>query len=98
MDESMETRYGVLLAAAGWHDVRLLASSGLNRASAVATSRPWGAVTSMTSERILWRRLDTLGHDACRLVDQGGAWRIEGASIFRHETGPAALVYEVECD
>jgi len=52
----------------------------------------------MTSETILWRRLDTPGHDACRLVDQGVAWRIEGASVFRHETGPAALVYEVECD
>ena len=34
MDESMETRYGVLLAAVGWHDVRLLANSGINRASA----------------------------------------------------------------
>lgn len=52
----------------------------------------------MDSETILWRRLDNPGHDACRLVDRGVTWRIEGASIFRHETGPAALVYEVECD
>ena len=51
----------------------------------------------MASETILWRPLDTPGHDACRLVDRGVAWRIEGASVFRHETGPAALVYEVEC-
>ena len=51
----------------------------------------------MASETILWRRLDTSGHDACRLVDRGVAWRIEGTSVFRHETGPAALVYEVEC-
>jgi len=47
---------------------------------------------------ILWRRLDAPGHDACRLVDRGDAWRIEGASVFRHDTGPTALVYEVECD
>jgi hypothetical protein len=47
---------------------------------------------------ILWRRLDTPGHDACRLVKQGDAWRIEGAAVFRQEIGPTALVYEVECD
>src|SRR5438552_3119639 len=74
----------------------------LNRASARLEPRdtlePKGTATSMTFETILWRRLDTPGHDACRLVDQGFAWRIEGVSVFRHETGPAALVYEVECD
>ena len=52
----------------------------------------------MQPDSILWRRLDTPGHDVCRLVDRGDVWRIEGASVFRHETGLAALVYEVECD
>jgi len=47
---------------------------------------------------ILWRRLDAPGRDACRLVELGDAWRIDGAAVFRHETGPTALVYEVECD
>jgi hypothetical protein len=52
----------------------------------------------MVSETILWHRLDTPGHDACRLVDRGFVWRIEGTSVFQHETGSAAFVYEVECD
>src|SRR3984893_9670958 len=52
----------------------------------------------MQSDSILWRRLDTPGHDACRLMERGDAWRIEGVSVFRHETGTAALAYEVECD
>ena len=47
---------------------------------------------------IFWRRLDVPGHEACRLVNRGDGWRIEGAAVFRHSTGPTALVYEVDCD
>jgi hypothetical protein len=52
----------------------------------------------MNTETILWRRLDAYGHDACRLVQREGAWRLEGAAVFRHEGVPACLVYEVDCD
>jgi hypothetical protein len=50
------------------------------------------------SPTILWRRLDAPGHDACRLMDLGDAWRIEGAAVFRQEAGATALAYEVDCD
>jgi hypothetical protein len=47
----------------------------------------------------LWRGLHTPGHDACRLERAGDGWRLEGAAVFRDETGPPArLAYEVECD
>jgi len=52
----------------------------------------------MDSTAILWRRLDTPGHDACRLVQQQGGWRLEGTAVFRHEGRPACLAYELECD
>ena len=52
----------------------------------------------MHADSILWRRLDTPGHDACRLLERGDAWRIEGAAVFRHKAGTVALAYEVECD
>jgi hypothetical protein len=47
---------------------------------------------------VLWRRLDTPGHDACRLVRTDGGWRLEGVSAFRHEGMPACLAYQVDAD
>lgn len=52
----------------------------------------------METGAILWRRLDTPGHDACRLERTGSGWRLAGAAIFRHESLPACLAYQVECD
>jgi hypothetical protein len=47
---------------------------------------------------ILWRRLDTAGHDACRLAWMGRGWRLDGAAVFRQENVPACLAYSVVCD
>jgi hypothetical protein len=47
---------------------------------------------------ILWRRLDTPGHDACRLVRGDGGWQLEGTAVFGHEGVPARLSYLVACD
>jgi hypothetical protein len=47
---------------------------------------------------ILWRRLDTPGHDACRLDRRAAGWRLEGTAVFRHEGVPARLAYYVVCD
>lgn len=47
---------------------------------------------------ILWRRLDTEGHDACRLVDFDDGWRLEGVAAFEDEGAPCAIAYTVECD
>jgi hypothetical protein len=52
----------------------------------------------MVETSILWRRLDTPGHDACRLERSAAGWRIEGTVVFRHEGVPARLGYYVTCD
>jgi hypothetical protein len=52
----------------------------------------------MEINRILWRRLDAPGHDACRLLNRGEGWLLEGSAVFRYEAGPACITYEVECD
>ena len=45
-----------------------------------------------------WKRLDTEGHDACRLVRGGDGWRLEGAALFSHEGNACILDYAVDCD
>ncbi len=52
----------------------------------------------MAIASILWRRLDTPGHDACRLDRSAAGWRLEGMAVFRHEGVPAQLAYYVLCD
>jgi hypothetical protein len=52
----------------------------------------------MTVETMLWRRLDVPGHDACRLLASSSGWRLRGTALFRHETGPAHLQYDVRAD
>jgi uncharacterized protein len=47
---------------------------------------------------VLWRRLDTPGHDACRLGRRASGWWLEGAAVFRQEGAPAQLRYEALCD
>ena len=47
----------------------------------------------------LWRRLDTAGHDACRILPHKDGLRLSGHAVFRHEDGrPASLAYSVDCD
>jgi hypothetical protein len=52
----------------------------------------------MEHTSILWRRLDSPGHDACRLVPQDSGWQLEGVAVFLHDTGPAQVFYRVQCD
>ena len=52
----------------------------------------------MTTISTLWRRLDTPGHDACRLEGTEAAWELDGTAVFRHEGAPAQLRYFVACD
>jgi hypothetical protein len=46
----------------------------------------------------IWRRLDTLGHDGCWLIQNELGWLVEGATVFIHFGLPAALRYAVQCD
>ncbi|HVU51807.1 MAG TPA: putative glycolipid-binding domain-containing protein [Polyangia bacterium] len=47
---------------------------------------------------VLWRRLDSPGHDACSLTESDGGWRLAGTAVFVHEGGPARLDYDLACD
>jgi hypothetical protein len=53
---------------------------------------------SVNPASILWRRLDSEGHDACRLARVDEGFRLEGFAAFGDERGPCGLAYVVECD
>ena len=50
------------------------------------------------SSAALWRRLDVPGHDACRLDERAGGWRLHGTAVFSLAGTPARLDYRVDCD
>jgi len=52
----------------------------------------------VTVASILWRRLDTPGHDACHLEDGDADRVLEGMAVFREKGLPASLSYRVACD
>jgi uncharacterized protein len=52
----------------------------------------------MIEQTILWRRLDSPGHDACALSTVGDRWRLSGTALFALEEQPCLLNYVVECD
>jgi hypothetical protein len=47
---------------------------------------------------VLWRRLDTPGHDACRLERSDVGWQLDGTAVFREGGAPARLAYHIRCD
>ena len=48
--------------------------------------------------QILWRRLDTPGHDACRIRRDGDLPGLEGVAVWRDPAGPAHLTYLIACN
>ncbi len=52
----------------------------------------------MVTASILWRRLDTPGHDACTLAKLDAGWVLDGMAVFRDDGAPALLSYRVVCD
>jgi uncharacterized protein len=52
----------------------------------------------MDTSSVLWRRLDTPGHDACRFERRESGWEIDGTAVFRHHELAARLSYHVACD
>ena len=47
---------------------------------------------------ILWRRLDTPGHDACGLEKHATGWRLVGTAVFLHQGMPACFEYRIACN
>lgn len=52
----------------------------------------------MTTTTAVWRRIDTPGHDACRLTHPAGGWQIEGTAIFVQGGAHGHLAYRVRCN
>jgi len=52
----------------------------------------------MNPTSMLWRRLDTPGHDACHLLEDKGGWRLSGTAVFQQEGAPACLTYALAGD
>ena len=52
----------------------------------------------MEDHSILWRRLDTSGHESARVYGDDDGWYLDGAAIFLHEGVPCRLEYLIECD
>lgn len=50
------------------------------------------------SEHVIWRRLDTPGHDAALLTTSGASHLLQGTAVFKHPEGPACVNYTVEAD
>jgi len=49
-------------------------------------------------QSILWRRLDTPGHDACVLWTTRDGGHLAGTAVFLEGGHPCQLRYEVVCD
>ncbi len=52
----------------------------------------------MITRTILWRRIDSPGHEACRLYGIDDKWRLEGTAVFSHEGRACRLSYLIVCD
>jgi len=53
---------------------------------------------AVADRAILWRRLDTPGHESGRLFSKDSAWHLVGTAVFAHEGQPCRLDYMVVCD
>jgi hypothetical protein len=47
---------------------------------------------------MLWRRLESPGHDACHVDARATGWELHGGAAFRHNGTAAWLAYRVSCD
>ena len=52
----------------------------------------------MTDLSVLWRRLDSPGHESARLLFQHPYRRLTGTAVFVHDRRPCRLDYLVTCD
>ena len=57
-----------------------------------------GGMQRLNDASILWRRLDTAGHESARVFYQGDSWNLEGTAVFSHEQLPCRLDYRIVCD
>ena len=47
---------------------------------------------------MLWRCLDTPGHEAARIIARDSCWILAGSAVFLYESAPCHLRYWIDCD
>lgn len=52
----------------------------------------------MSEQAILWRRLDTPGHEFASLSSVGTDWCLAGSAVFVYDQLPCRLDYSISCD
>jgi hypothetical protein len=50
------------------------------------------------SETILWRRLDTSGHELATIARESDGWLLGGVAVFVESGAPCRVDYEIRCD
>jgi uncharacterized protein len=68
-----------------------------NALAAPARSTP-DERSAMQTVSMLWRRLDTPGHESARLTLARGRWRLAGTAVFAQDARPCRLDYTIVCD
>ena len=53
---------------------------------------------TVENHAILWRRIDTQGHEFCRCEWRNTAWHLSGAAVFSDAGQPCRLDYSVTCN
>ena len=52
----------------------------------------------MEAQTIIWRRLDSPGHESAPTHALDNQWHLTGAAVFRHEMSACKLSYTLVCD
>jgi hypothetical protein len=52
----------------------------------------------MKEQSILWRRVDTPGHESACIYGDDNGWYLDGSAVFVYDKKPCRLEYLIECD
>jgi hypothetical protein len=52
----------------------------------------------MPNGSVLWKRLDTPGHESARIYMENSVWHLAGTAVFSHKGEPCRLDYLILCD
>jgi uncharacterized protein len=47
---------------------------------------------------MMWRCLDTPGHETARIQKEASDWLLTGSAVFMHQAEPCQLSYRIHCD
>ena len=53
---------------------------------------------NLRARTIIWRRLDTSGHESARVFLIKSHWTLTGTAVFVHDRQPCRLDYRLKCD